>query len=131
MSEDVKQFTFFETPGHGYLQVPLEFLRQLEIQHLISRYSYTAKNDAGDKVVFCEEDCDMAIVCTRMELDGIKFQIDDEYVDDDWRDELDHYDGDYDEYGELPQRTDGLEQFLGTGEDDDDWEEEEVEEEDE
>ena len=82
MSDEVKRFVFHETPGHGYLEVPLDFLRELEISQLISGYSYMGENAlTGKMMVYCEEDCDMGIVCTRMELDGIKFEIDDEYED--------------------------------------------------
>ena len=81
MSDEVKRFVFHETPGHGYLEVPLDFLRELEISQLISGYSYMGDNESGETMVYCEEDCDMGIVCTRMELDEIKFEIDDEYED--------------------------------------------------
>ena len=55
----------------------------LEISQLISGYSYMGENENGVMMVYCEEDVDMGIVCTRMELDEIKFEIDDEYEDED------------------------------------------------
>ena len=131
MSDEVKRFVFHETPGHGYLEVPLDFLRELEISQLISGYSYMGENAlTGKMMVYCEEDCDMGIVCTRMELDGIKFEIDDEYEDEEdepFTDQFEPYDGDT-ELGEVEQNTDGLEEFLGYG-DEEEWEEEEEEDE--
>lgn len=131
MSAEVKRFVFHETPGHGYLEVPLSFLRELEISQLISGYSYMGDNESGETVVYCEEDCDMGIVCTRMELDEIKFEIDDEYEDEEdepFTDQFEPYDGDVG-LGEVEQNTDGLEEFLGYG-DEEEWEEEEEEDED-
>jgi hypothetical protein len=130
---DTKRFTFHETPGHGYLEVPLEFLRELQISQLISGYSYMGEDAKGDTVVYCEEDCDMGVVCTRMELDGISFEIEDVYEDEEdgrWTDQFESYDGDFGDFGELEQRTEGLEEFLGLGEEEEDWDEEEEEDED-
>ena len=134
MSDTVKRFTFHETPGHGYLEVPIDFLRELSISQLISGYSYMGEDANGDTVVYCEEDCDMGIVCTRMELDGIKFEIEDVYEEEEdgrWTDQFESYDGDFSDFGELTQRTEGLEEFLGLGEDEEEWDEKEEEEEEE
>ena len=75
----MKTLEFYSTPGHGYLKVPLQLLRELQISQLISGYSYIDNKDN----VYCEEDCDMAIVCTRMKLDNIEFSIIEHYVDED------------------------------------------------
>lgn len=106
------KFEFYSTPGHGYLKVPLQLLRELQISQLISRYSYIDTHDN----VYCEEDCDMGIVCTRLELDKIKFEINDTfYVDEEedfeFTDQFETYDGD-EEIGCVEQRSDGLEMFL-------------------
>jgi hypothetical protein len=111
--------------------VPLSFLRELEISQLISGYSYMGENEHGEMMVYCEEDCDMGIVCTRMELDEIKFEIDDEFEDEEdepFTDQFEPYDGDV-ELGEIEQNTDGLEEFLGYGEEEE-WDEEEEDDED-
>lgn len=49
-------YTFFEDPGHGWLEVPFSELEMLGLTDAISYYSYRF----GDKC-YLEEDCDMAI----------------------------------------------------------------------
>ena len=107
----MKTLEFYSTPGHGYLKVPLQLLRELQISQLISGYSYIDNKDN----VYCEEDCDMAIVCTRMKLDNIDFSIIEHYVDEDddfsFTDQFDKYHGD-EEIGQVEQRAEGLESFM-------------------
>lgn len=45
--------TYHTDPGHGWLSVPLELLRDLGIQHDISSFSYI-----GHDVAYLEEDSD-------------------------------------------------------------------------
>ena len=47
-------FLLHEDPGHAWLEVPLSFLFELNIQNKITQYSYK-----GDNKVYLEEDCDM------------------------------------------------------------------------
>ncbi len=108
----MKYFEFYSTPGHGYLKVPLQTLRELQISQLLSKGSFI---DAYDNV-YCEEDCDMALVCTRMKLDGIEFEINNIYIEENddgltMVDYFDTYQGDY-EIGNVEQRSDGLEAFI-------------------
>ena len=63
-----------------------------------------------------------------MELDSIKFEIEDVFEEEEdgrWTDQFESYDGDFGDFGELTQRAEGLEEFLGLGEDEEEWDEEE------
>ena len=48
-----KRLTFHTDPAHGWLEVAIDDIRELNIAHLISQYSYIK----GDRA-FLEEDCD-------------------------------------------------------------------------
>jgi hypothetical protein len=48
-----KTFKFHEDPGHGWIEVTIRELRELNIADKITRYSYWKKG-----VAFLEEDCD-------------------------------------------------------------------------
>jgi len=50
------RFTFHTDPGHGWLEVPLAMLRDLNIHNKISAYSYKDAVNA-----YLEEDCDAAL----------------------------------------------------------------------
>jgi len=48
-----KKLTFHTDSGHGWLEVAIDDIRELNIAHLISSYSYVK----GERA-FLEEDCD-------------------------------------------------------------------------
>jgi hypothetical protein len=48
-----KKLTFHTDPAHGWLEVAIDDIRELNIAHLISGYSYVK----GERA-FLEEDCD-------------------------------------------------------------------------
>ena len=48
-----KRLTYHTDSGHGWLEVAIDDIRELQITNLISGYSYVK----GDRV-FLEEDCD-------------------------------------------------------------------------
>lgn len=50
------KLTWICDPGHGWLVVPLEELRALNIVDRISRYSYLK-----DGLAYLEEDCDASV----------------------------------------------------------------------
>ena len=50
------KYTFYEDPGHGWLEVPTPELRELGIAHKISTCSYVYPNG---RFVYLEEDCDL------------------------------------------------------------------------
>lgn len=47
------EYVFFSDPGHGWLEVPYEFIRYMNIGGTISKYSYFHEGK-----VYLEEDCD-------------------------------------------------------------------------
>ena len=49
-------FTFHEDPGHGWIEVPLPILLDLDITELVSCYSYI-----NDGTAYLEEDLDASI----------------------------------------------------------------------
>lgn len=59
------KYKFYHDPGHGWLAVPKEHLRQLGIADKISQYSYEKGNTA-----YLEEDCDATtfIVALRLRI---------------------------------------------------------------
>ena len=72
-------FLFHEDPGHGWLEVPLSFLFELNIQNKITPYSYK-----GDNKVYLEEDCDMSTFHSAYKTKyGICPEIDIVYYNDD------------------------------------------------
>lgn len=52
----MKEYTFYEDPGHGWLAVPVQELVALGIHKKISQYSYRK-----GEIAFLEEDCDAGI----------------------------------------------------------------------
>ena len=53
----MSKYTFYEDPGHGWLEVPVEDLIEAGVANKISSCSY--RDDNG--MAYLEEDCDMAI----------------------------------------------------------------------
>jgi hypothetical protein len=62
-------YIFHEDGGHGWLQVPLEELQELNIDDQISSYSYV-----DDDYVYLEEDQDMSIFL-KVRCNGIPANI--------------------------------------------------------
>lgn len=58
---DIPILNFFEDPGHGWLEVSLSLLKQMDINKKISSYSYF-KNE----FVYLEEDCDMSLFLNKL-----------------------------------------------------------------
>ena len=52
----MRQFAFHHDSGHGWLQVPERLLKELGIEHFISRFSYKK-----DDQVWLEEDMDASL----------------------------------------------------------------------
>lgn len=59
------EYCFHEDPGHGWLEVSKNELRELGIADRISRYSYQEISDTDSNLdlAFLEEDCDAPIFC--------------------------------------------------------------------
>ena len=52
----LRQFAFHHDFGHGWLQVPERLLKELGIEHFISRHSYKK-----DDQIWLEEDMDASL----------------------------------------------------------------------
>jgi len=63
---------YYQDPGHGWVRIAKDKLKELNIAHLISRYSYERNN-----VAFLEEDCDLGILFVTCDNQGIKIKLKD------------------------------------------------------
>ena len=63
-------YLFHSDPGHGWLQVKRQELKDLGILDKISNYSYQKRGD-----VYLEEDCDYSLFVERMKELGKPFEI--------------------------------------------------------
>jgi len=50
------QINYHTDPGHGWLEVPMAVLKELEIYDMITYFSYKK-----DGMAYLEEDCDMGL----------------------------------------------------------------------
>ena len=73
-----QHLTFHADPSHGWLEVALADIHELEIGHLISRYSYLK----GERA-FLEEDCDAGIYLEKAKLEGWNINIKDKHTNHD------------------------------------------------
>lgn len=66
----INHFTFqwHKDAAHGWLEVPRELLKTLDIAEKISAYSY----QSGD-FVYLEEDCDWPLFAKAMAAEGLRF----------------------------------------------------------
>lgn len=94
-----QRLTFHDTPGHGYLAVPLRLLRALNLTRVISAYSFVGATDSGEEIVYCEEDRDAGIVLDTLKRRGTEVTV--ETVDEEdgegdarWTDRFEAYDRD-------------------------------------
>jgi hypothetical protein len=72
----MKTYRFISDPGHGWLEVPLEEIRELNIGQHISPYSY----QSGD-LAYLEEDCDAGVFIHALKHAGRDYQIVDVHQD--------------------------------------------------
>jgi hypothetical protein len=78
-----KTFTFYKTPGHGYLKVTKEDLDAVGVADKITDFSFVAKDGA----IYLEEDCDFPMFDKAFEKrygKNIKFKHVDLH-DDNWK----------------------------------------------
>lgn len=66
--------------GHAWGKVKREVLQNLGIEDAISSYSYQYNDN-----VYLEEDCDLDILCQRLNRDGVKIKFVEKYTDGDSR----------------------------------------------
>lgn len=72
-------FRYITDAGHGWLEVPRQLLRELDIEYDITVFSYIDKGRA-----YLEEDCDMQTFCDafRTQLTDVELDIKSIYVGD-------------------------------------------------
>jgi hypothetical protein len=72
---DIK-FRFISDPGHGWLEVPISFVRAMGIASKVSQYSYLK----GD-MAYLEEDCDAYLLLQELKRQNINYELDEVYQD--------------------------------------------------
>jgi hypothetical protein len=68
--------TFHADPSHGWLEIPLTLMRELNIRP--SKFSYYDSENA-----YLEEDCDAALALNALGAMGINLHIDDQHTNGD------------------------------------------------
>ena len=123
--------TFYETPKHGYLRVPGEICRNLNISQSFGPFSYyffeTDEEDPDyyKDIFYLEEDIDYPMFQKRCELDNIKLIVDDVYITSSQENDIilsNHPVGrwycDRGRFGTLEQNLTGLSKYTGENFDD-------------
>ena len=64
------QYLFHEDPGHGWLEVPIQTIKDLNLTDKITPYSYMDQHS-----VYLEEDCDLTTFMNTLKERGIKLNI--------------------------------------------------------
>ena len=72
---DIK-FRFISDPGHGWLEVPISFVRAMGIASKVSAYRYRK----GD-MAYLEEDCDAYLLLQELKRQNINYELDEVYQD--------------------------------------------------
>ena len=67
-------FIYHTDSGHGWVETEKEFLKQLNIDNLITGYSY----EYGDKA-YLEEDCDLSTLIKALEAQNITYTLKEVY----------------------------------------------------
>jgi hypothetical protein len=60
-------------PGHGWLAVPMDMVRQLGLVDKISDYSY--QTPGGQALAYLEEDCDAPLLLEALKAAGHEYHI--------------------------------------------------------
>lgn len=72
-------FKYYTDPGHGWIGVKVELLRELGIQAQISEFSYQNENGT---MAYLEEDCDASLFVEKyIERFGVKPEFKDSHTD--------------------------------------------------
>ena len=70
----VMKIRFICDPSHGWGEVPISLINELEIGGKISNYSYKQDDNA-----YLEEDCDLSLFLNKMQEKGIKVDFTEEH----------------------------------------------------
>ena len=57
---NIRSFTFYADPGHGWLGVPAKLLSLLQIEDEITTFSYVSRDRS---LAYLEQDCDASTFC--------------------------------------------------------------------
>ena len=68
--------SYFTDPGHGWVSVKIDTLKNLGIADQISHYSYMRGKSA-----YLEEDCDLGLLLRTLDEQGIAFRFDERTTD--------------------------------------------------
>lgn len=63
-----RTFVFHTDPGHGWLEVPKELVKQLKVR--VSQFSYQDRNN-----YYLEEDCDAPRLIDALKANGIEYKV--------------------------------------------------------
>lgn len=63
-------FNFFNDPGHGWLEVPVELIRRYDLRYKISICSYMTQSH-----VYLEEDYDANLLLDKLRDEGVTFSL--------------------------------------------------------
>lgn len=64
------KLTYYTDPGHGWVSIKMQALKDLGISEKISHYSYMRGESA-----YLEEDCDLGILYQACDSKGIKIEL--------------------------------------------------------
>lgn len=73
----VRKYKYFQDPGHGWVQVPLDHLQQAGVGGDVSDYSFQK-----GRYVYLEEDCDAPMYLKALDAEGILYQLETVDIDD-------------------------------------------------
>lgn len=69
---------YFTDPGHGWIEVPVQMLKDLGIVNKITTYSYRKGNTA-----FLEEDCDSSLLIQELTKNNITYTLNQKHTNND------------------------------------------------
>ena len=100
------RLTRIHDPGHSWLVVPIELLREVGAEDAISPYSYRTAAKA-----FLEEDVDMGTFLTAAQFANVGYIIVDQMLDEEWTGK--HYHDNFNTHGWRDARAKIIQRRLG------------------
>jgi len=78
MTEKTRTLCFHADPGHGWLAVPIDEIREAKLS--ISGYSYINRKEG---CAYLEEDCDAMVFINHLKKNNVQFTMSELHIDDD------------------------------------------------
>ena len=75
------KFNFFHDPGHGWLEVSIDQIIELNLLERISGYSYVKRVGENVTMAYLEEDCDAPLFIEAWKAKGRRFIYNEIYQD--------------------------------------------------